>query len=226
MRLKKAVELQMTHYNHSGMVRVDENEYFCLNDLNSFYPNKRVDNWMRLDSTQEFISLVERNLNTSNVSELKKAIIAKRGKYGGTYAHKLIAMEFCMWLSPEFKLQVITEYESGTTQKENWNFKRILAAESVKIQSEAVKEILVPTVKPEHERFQYTNNVRMINSIVGVDSVDDANEEQLEQIGYLERKNAFYLEEGIMDHQERKTRLKDAFSKKYGIKMISSGMVA
>lgn len=209
----------MVHYNHSGLVRVDRNEYFCLNDLNSFYPNKRLDVWLKSQSTQEFVGLVEKTIIPLNGGIMKSGIIAKRGKGGGTYAHKLIAMEFCMWLSPEFKLQVIKEYESGTTQKENWNFKRILAAESVKIQSEAVKEILVPTVKPEHERFQYTNNVRMINSIVGVDSVDDANEEQLEQIGYLERKNAFYLEEGIMDHQERKTRLKDAFSKKYGIKM-------
>jgi len=155
------------------------------------------------------------------VSELKNAIVAKRGKYGGTYAHKLIAMEFCMWLSPEFKLQVLKAYESGTTQKENWNFKRILAAESVKIQSEAVKEHLVPSVKPEHGRFQYSNNVKMINSIVGVESVNDADEIQLEQIGYLERKNAFYLEEGITDHQERKARLRDAFSKKFGMKQIA-----
>lgn len=220
MKLQKAVELQMTHYNHSGIVRVDINEYFCLNDLNSFYPNKRLDHWLLNSDTKDYIALIERSIIPG-----KSGIIAKRGKGGGTYAHKLIAMKFCMWLSKEFELEVIQAYESGKIHKENWNFKRILAAESVKIQSEAVKEILVPTVKPEHERFQYTNNVKMINSIVGVDSVDDANEEQLEQIGYLERKNAFYLEEGITDHQERKTRLKDAFGKKYGMKMISSGMV-
>ena len=139
MRLKDAVELLVTHYDHPGTIKVDANDYFCLNDLASFFPTKRIDNWLRLDSTLDFISHVENYLNTSHVSELKKAIVAKRGKYGGTYAHKLVAMEFCMWLSPEFKLEVINAYESGKTQKENWNFKRILAAESVKLQSEAVK---------------------------------------------------------------------------------------
>jgi len=62
MKLRDAVELQVNHYNHPGIIRVDKNDYFCLNDLNSFYPNKRVDNWMRLDSTQEFIALIERDL--------------------------------------------------------------------------------------------------------------------------------------------------------------------
>lgn len=220
MRLKDAVDLQVAYFGHSGIVRVDKNDYFNLNDLNSFVPQKQLKEFLKNKDTRDFCDVFK--IKMGGISP----IIAKRGKGGGTWGHKLFAMKFCMWLSKEFEFTVIEAYESGKTQKENWNFKRILAAESVKIQSEAVKEILVPTVKPEHERFQYTNNVRMINSIVGVDSVDDANEEQLEQIGYLERKNAFYLEEGVMDHQERKTRLKDAFSKKYGIKMISSGMVA
>jgi hypothetical protein len=191
-----------------------------LNDLASFYPNKRIRHWLENKDTTEFIELVERNLISRNSGELKKAIIPKRGKYGGTYAHKLVAMEFCMWLSPEFKLEVISAYESGKTQKENWNFKRILAAESVKIQSEAVKEYLAPAHSPENEPFLYPNNVRMINAIVGVKSVEDANEEQLEQIGYLERKNAFYMEEGITDHQERKSRLKVAYEKKFCMKLI------
>lgn len=187
---------------------------------------------MRLDSTQEFIALVEKDLNTSQVSELNNAIIAKRGKYGGTYAHKLIALEFCMWLSPEFKLEVIKAYESGTTQKENWNAKRILAAESVKDLSDAIKECLVPLHRPEHESFQYSNNIKMIYTIVGLDTkeknpLERATEYHLEQIGYLERKNAFYLEEGIVDHQERKTRLKNAYEKKYRLKLtLISGVTA
>lgn len=220
----------MVHYNHSGLVRVDQNEYFCLNDLNSFYPNKRLDVWLKSQSTQEFIELVERTIIPPNGGIMNHAIIAKRGKGGGTYAHKHVAMEFCMWLSPEFKLEVIQAYESGRTQKENWNFKRILAAESVKIQSEAVKEHLVPLHRPEHEHFQYSNNVKMVYTIVGVDvskdnPLDGASEEQLEQIGYLERKNAFYLEEGVSDHRERKELLKESYHKKYGMKQISTRMV-
>lgn len=220
------------HYGSSGTVRVDGNEFFCLNDLNAFYPNKRVDVWLKSQTTQEFIELVERDIIPPNGGIINRAIIAKRGKTGGTYAHKLVAMEFCMWLSPEFKLEVIKAYESGATSKENWNFKRILAAESVKIQSEAVKDHLVPLHRPENEHFQYSNNVKMVYTIVGLDMkkenpLDGASEEQLDQIGYLERKNAFYLEEGITDHRERKERLKDAYLKKYGMKQIpAQGVMA
>lgn len=215
----------MTHYNHPGIIRVDKNDYFCLNDLNSFYPNRRIDFWLKSQATKEFVALVERDIIPPNGGIINRAIIAKRGKGGGTYAHKLVAMEFCMWLSPEFKLEVIKAYESGRTQKQNWNFKRILAAESVKIQSEAVKDHLVPLHKPEHEHFQYSNNVRMVYTIVGLDMsmdnpLDSATDEQLEQIGYLERKNAFYLEEGVTNHQERKELLKESYQKKYGVKQL------
>ena len=215
----------MVHYKHSGVVRVDRSEYFCLNDLNSFYPNKRLDHWLQNSDSREYVSLIEKTIIPG-----KSGIIAKRGKGGGTYAHKLIAMKFCMWLSKEFELQVIQAYESGRTQKENWNFKRILAAESVKIQSEAVKEHLVPLHRPEHEHFQYSNNVKMVYTIVGLDvskdnPMDGATEEQLEQIGYLERKNAFYLEEGVSNHQERKELLKESYQKKYGIKQLPAQMV-
>ena len=212
------------HYGSSGTVRVDGNEFFCLNDLNSFYPNKRLDHWLLNSDTKDYIALIERSIIPG-----KSGIIAKRGKGGGTYAHKLIAMKFCMWLSKEFELEVIQAYESGKTQKENWNFKRILAAESVKIQSEAVKDHLVPLHRPENEHFQYSNNVKMVYTIVGLDvkkenPLDGATEEQLDQIGYLERKNAFYLEEGITDHQERKERLSDAFMKKFsGRNLILTG---
>jgi hypothetical protein len=213
--------LQVTYFGNSGVVRIDRNDFFNLNDLNSFVPSKRLNEFLKNKDAQDFVKLL-----TSKIGGMSP-IITKRGKGGGTWAHKFLAMKFCMWLSKEFEYTVIEAYESGTTQKENWNFKRILAAESVKIQSEAVKEHLVPLHRPENERFLYPNNIKMIYSIVGLDihqekPLEGATEAQLEQIGYLERKNAFYLEEGVTDHQERKIRLKNAFEKKFGMKMISS----
>jgi hypothetical protein len=221
MKLKQAVELQIVHYGSLGNVRVDKNDYFCLNDLQSFYPNRRIDFWLKSQGTQEFVALVERDIIPPNGGIKTPAIVAKRGKGGGTYAQELVAMEFCMWLSPEFKLEVIKAYRNQREIKENWNFKRILAAESVKIQSEAVKEHIVPLHRPENAHWQYTNNVKMINSIVGVESVEAANELQLDQIGYLERKNAFYIEEGMTEQKDRAVKLKEAYQKKYGMKMIA-----
>jgi len=87
MRLKDAVSVLVTHYNHPGTIRVDKDEYFCLNDLNSFFPNKRMQHWLENKETAEFIALVERDLISRDSGYLESAIIRKRGKFGGTYAH-------------------------------------------------------------------------------------------------------------------------------------------
>jgi len=74
---------------------------------------------------------------------------AKAGRYGGTYAHKDIAFEFGSWLSPEFKLYLIKEFqrlkdeESRTTSLE-WSFQRTLAKVNYKIHTDAIKERLIP----------------------------------------------------------------------------------
>jgi hypothetical protein len=88
-----------------------------LNDLLEFFPTKKIDNWQRLKSTKEFIELVEKILNSdyapSNVRELKnKAIysVLGKGKKQGTYAHELVVLEFLTWLSPEFKLMVLLQW--------------------------------------------------------------------------------------------------------------------
>lgn len=117
MELKKAFEMSIEYLGQCDPIRVDGKGYVCLTDMAKFFPKKRLDNWMRLDSTKQFIETVSSFLNTSDVSCLKP-IYRKRGKWdGGTYAHELIAMEFATWLSPEFKLKVFLEYQNGSQKK-------------------------------------------------------------------------------------------------------------
>lgn len=74
---------------------------------------------------------------------------AKAGRYGGTYAHRDIAFEFASWLSPEFKLYLITEFqrlkdEEARAASVEWNFQRTLAKVNYRIHTDAIKEHLVP----------------------------------------------------------------------------------
>lgn len=74
---------------------------------------------------------------------------AKAGRYGGTYAHRDIAFEFGSWLSPEFKLYLIKEFqrlkdEESRSQALEWNFQRTLAKVNYKIHTDAIKERLIP----------------------------------------------------------------------------------
>ena len=76
-------------------------------------------------------------------------IVAKTGRYGGTFAHKDIAFEFGSWLSPEFKLYLIVEFqrlkeEETRSLSLEWNLQRTLAKVNYKIHTDAVKEKLIP----------------------------------------------------------------------------------
>jgi hypothetical protein len=76
-------------------------------------------------------------------------LIASAGRYGGTYAHKDIAFEFGAWLSPEFKLYLIKEFqrlkdEENDRLKLEWNLQRTLAKINYRIHTDAIKETLIP----------------------------------------------------------------------------------
>ena len=76
-----------------------------------------------------------------------KGIIAKAGRYGGTYAHKDIAFEFASWVSPHFKLYLIKEFDRLKTEEQKqlgWDIKRNLAKINYRIHTDAIKEKLIP----------------------------------------------------------------------------------
>lgn len=211
MKLSDALVIRLSYNDLSGDIKIDENGYICLNDLAAYFPNKKINEWSKNNSTKEFIGTVDAFLNRGN-SPYLKPLIAKRGKYnGGTYAHELVAMEFCTWLSPEFKLKVYLEYISGKQRKKNWNIKRILAAYNFNVMTKSIADSKEDT-KPYH----YSNEARLINMIVFDKSErgirDAASEIVLDDIAMLEGKNSAFIDIE-MDYQDRKVALNKIYDK-------------
>ncbi len=168
------------------LYKKNEEEFISLTDMAKFRDSERtnyiIQNWMRTRSTIEFIGLWEqlhnpnfkriefdafRNESGSNSFTLtpKKwiettnsiGIISKSGRYGGTYAHKDIAFEFASWISPTFKLYLITEYQRLKEVETNqynleWNVKRILSKTNYHIHTDAVKNFILPNKNYEKDK--------------------------------------------------------------------------
>ena len=172
-------------------------DYISLTDIaryKSDEPAAVISNWIRNKDTIAFLGLWE-ELNNPNFKPLefeqfkKEAgsnafalspqkwitttnavgIISKSGRYGGTYAHKDIAFEFASWVSPEFKLYVIKEYQrlkerENNIQSLDWNLKRELAKINYKIHTDAIKEHLVPPTLLQAQRsITYANEADLLN---------------------------------------------------------------
>ena len=155
-----------------------EKDYISLTDIARYRDAERSDyilqNWLRNRSTIEFIGLWEqlnnpsfnsiefdgfKNLAGSNSFSLTPkrwieatnavGIISKTGRYGGTFAHKDIAFEFASWISSEFKLYLITEFQRLKDDENRrlnleWNLQRTLAKINYRIHTDAIKENLIP----------------------------------------------------------------------------------
>ena len=155
-----------------------ETDYISLTDIARHRDAERSDyilqNWLRNRSTIEFIGLWEqlnnpsfnsiefdgfKNLAGSNSFSLTPkrwiestnaiGIVSKTGRYGGTFAHKDIAFEFASWISSEFKLYLITEFQRLKTDENSrlnleWNLQRTLAKINYRIHTDAIKENLIP----------------------------------------------------------------------------------
>lgn len=153
-------------------------EYMSLTSIakykNKQFPADIIKNWLRSRSTIEYLGLWEK-INNPNfklvefdqfkynsgsndfVLSPKKwittvnsiGLISKSGRYGGTYAHKDIAFEFASWISPEFKLYLIKEFER-LKEEENrklsldWNLSRTISKINYRIHTDSIKENLIP----------------------------------------------------------------------------------
>ncbi len=155
----------------------NENDYISLTDIakykNPEFPADVVKNWLRSRSTIEFLGLWEqlnnpifklvefdqfKNQAGSNAFVLSPqkwiaetdavGLISKSGRYGGTYAHKDIAFEFASWVSPEFKLYIIKDYQRLKNDENSklsleWNVSRVLTKLNYKVHTDAIKENLI-----------------------------------------------------------------------------------
>jgi hypothetical protein len=144
---------------------------------------------------------------------------ARAGRYGGTYAHKDIAFEFGSWLSPEFKLYLIKEFqrlkdeESRATSLE-WNFQRTLAKVNYKIHTDAIKERLIPPrLTATQTGIIYASEADLLNvALFGITAAqwrqanpdlegnmrDAATLEQLVVLSNLESINAVLIHQGLV----------------------------
>jgi hypothetical protein len=226
----------------------NEDDYISLTDMarhrNPEFPADVVKNWLRLRSTIEFLGLWEQLNNPDfklvEFDQFKNeaganafvmspqkwikstnaiGLISKSGRYGGgTFAHKDIAFEFASWLSPEFKLYIIKDYQrlkedEGHRYALEWNVKRILAGANYRIHTDAVKENLLPPALPKHKQgFVYADEADMLNvALFGKTAKqwrdenpdlkgnmrDYASIEQLLVMANLEASNALLIEQGV-----------------------------
>ena len=95
-------------------------------------------------------------------------IISKSGNNGGTYAHIDIALEFASWLSPEFKLYVIQEFErlkkeEAYQEKIEWNATRLLSKVNYVVHTDAIKSHIVPTLTESQKKFVYASEADVLN---------------------------------------------------------------
>ena len=184
--------------NKIGILRVGNANYISLTDLakyqNSSDPSFTVKNWLRRINTIDYIGLWEElhnlDFNLVEFDQIKTeygknsfamsptqwikrtnaiGIVSKGGRYSiGTYAHPDIAFEFASWLSPEFKLYLITEFERLKTneayqKKIDWQANRILSKLNYVVHTDAVKTYIVPTLTEEQKKFVYAEEADVLN---------------------------------------------------------------
>lgn len=174
-----------------------KNDFVSLTDIarykNTDDPRFVIQNWMRNRNTLEFIGLWE-ILNNSNFNRVQFdtfrteaglnrftmtpskwvestnafGIVSKHGRYGGTYAHYDIAMEFASWISPEFKLYILQDYKrlkeiENSKLSLTWNVHREISKINYKIHTDAIKEYLLNDLTKEQLSYQYASEADMLN---------------------------------------------------------------
>lgn len=248
----------------------NESDYISLTDIarkrNPEFPADVVKNWMRSRSTIEFIGLWEQLNNPdfklvefdqfkqeagSNAFVLTPqkwisatnaiGIISKSGRYGGTFAHSDIAFEFASWISPEFKLYIIKDYQRLKADESHakaidWNVKREIAKSNYRLHTDAIKEAMAPNLTPQQISYTYASEADMINvALFGVTASqwrvanpkmkgnirDNASIEQLIVLANLECLNADYIQEGLTQ-RERLIRLNQAAA--FQLKALSQNL--
>ena len=177
-------------------------DYICITDIarqkNALEPKDVVKNWMRLKNTIEYLGMWEALNNPqfkgvefdpllreagSNAFTLSPTkwieqtnaigIVSKSGRGGGTYAHKDIAFNFGMWISPKFQLYIVQEYQRLKEQEDNplleqWDVKRLLSKTNYTLHTDAIKNIIIPkySLTRFKESLIYATEADMLNLIL------------------------------------------------------------
>ena len=222
--------------------RINNEDYLCLTDMlkakdGDFF----ITDWLRNRNTLEYIGIWEQvynpNFNYGEFAIIKSksglnsfkisvkefvektnaiSIQAKAGRYGGTYAHKDIAFEFAMWISPEFKIYIVKEFQrlkEGEQKQIGWSAKRELAKINYRIHTDAIKQNLIPSeITPAQKSFIYADEADMLNvAMFGITAKqwkevnpelkgnirDYATINQLICLSNMENLNAVFINDGL-----------------------------
>jgi hypothetical protein len=224
-------------------------DYISLTDIARVKDNENTDdlirNWIRNRNTVEYLGIwetinnpdfnpvefdgfrINAGLNSFGMTPKQWidktgaiGIISKSGRYGGTYAHSDIAFEFATWISVEFKLYLIKDYQrlkDSEYQKLDWDIKRNLARINYRIHTDAIRQNLVPPeVTPEQSRIIYAQEADVLNmALFGMTAAqwreanpdadgnirDYANTAQLICLSNLESLNAHFINEGVSQRE-------------------------
>ena len=226
-----------------SVIAIGNRDYISLTDMvrNIENGSALIEKWLRNKNTIEFLGIwedmynpnfnspefegikIEAGLNRFILSVkqwVKKTnsigIVAKAGRYGGTYAHKDIAFEFASWVSPYFKLYLIKEFErlkKEEQEKLGWDIKRNLAKINYRIHTDAIKNNLVPEKLPKEKiNFIYASEADILNvALFGMTAKewreenpklkgnirDYADISQLVCLSNLENLNVVFINEGM-----------------------------
>lgn len=242
----------ITVLEHS--VTVNKEDYISLTDIAKYKDgseaNDIIRNWLRNRNTIEFLGIWEQlynpgfkpvefdgfrkeaGLNSFTLSPAKWieatnaiGIVSKSGRYGGTYAHKDIAFEFASWISVEFKLYLIKEFQRLKDEEQKqlgWDIRRNLTKINYRIHTDAIKTNLIPaTLTPQQTSLVYASEADILNmALFGMTAKtwresnpdkqgnirDDADVSQLVCLANLETLNALFIQDGL-SQQERLQRL-------------------
>ena len=233
------------------VLNVNGEDYICLTDMlrakdGDFF----ITDWLRNRNTLEFIGIWEKvynpNFNYGEFAIIKNqsglnsfkisvkefvartnaiSVQAKAGRYGGTYAHKDIAFEFAMWISPEFKIYIVKEFQRLKTEEQRllgWSAKRELSKINYRIHTDAIKTHLLPAeITREQASFVYADEADVLNvAMFGTTARqwreenpdlkgnirDYASINELICLSNMENLNAVFIEQG-MPQSERLMKL-------------------
>lgn len=246
---------QITVLNKNvSFYKLNDDDYICITDIARYKNSERTDdlirNWLRNRNTIEFLGIWEQ-LNNPNFKPVefdgfrKQAglnsftltpsqwiertnaigIISKAGRYGGTYAHKDIAFEFASWISVEFKLYLIKEFQRLKDEEKKqlgWDIKRNLTKINYRIHTDAIKDNLIPEeLSKQQINHIYASEADVLNiALFGKTAKewhienpdkkgnirDYANVAQLVCLSNLENLNALFISEGY-PQKERLVKL-------------------
>ena len=232
----------IVHDTPITVIKQGEEDYICLTDMlqakdGDFF----VTDWLRNRNTLEYIGIWEKvynpgfnygefatirnqaGLNSFKISVKEFvsrtnaiSLQAKAGRYGGTYAHKDIAFEFAMWISPEFKIFIVKEFQRLKEEEQKaigWSAKRELSKINYHIHTDAVRANLVPDeVDAYHSSLIYAEEADVLNvALFGMTAKewreanpgkkgnmrDYATINQLICLSNMENLNAVFINEGI-----------------------------